>query len=145
MNDKDEYLVYTKENGDRLYYKNKKLHRETGPAIIVKEDINKYLNLPDANLYIPTNTPVEVKDTNKNKTKSTTMYDMKNLKDILFSNPNVYSIEDPIEYKFLIIPISSYWLEGKKYTKEEFNSIMLKKELDQELSIVEHQSKKTKI
>jgi hypothetical protein len=41
MENKDEYLVYTSQNNDTFYFKNRKLHRENGPAIVCRKDKNK--------------------------------------------------------------------------------------------------------
>lgn len=146
MNNKDEYLVYTKPVGTKLYYKNKKLHREAGPAIVIPEDLDKYSQLSDSDLYIPTDQPVEtitVKSNDEKRDASTKITTMKILKRRRSSLPLIYSLEDPIEYNYDFF--SSYWLEGKNYSKEEFTSIMLKKEMEQELPTSEYQPKKLKI
>lgn len=146
MSNQDEYLVYTKSIGTKLYYKNKKLHREAGPAIVIPEDIDKYKQLSDSDLYIPTDQPVEtvtVKSNDEKRDDSTKITTMKILKQRWSSLPLIYTLEDPIEYNYDFF--SSYWLEGKSYSKEEFTSIMLKKEMEQELPTSEHQPKKLKV
>jgi hypothetical protein len=149
MNNHDEYLVYTKNNGNKLYYKNKKLHREAGPAIVIAEDVEKYTKLSDEHLYLPTDKPVEVidvkvGDTKHGKAKVTSLVKIAYLKLRNSSIPKIYTLEDPVEYPFGELT-STYWLEGKHCSKEEFRSIMLKKEMDLELSKSEYQPRKLKL
>jgi hypothetical protein len=146
MNSKDEYLVYLKHDGSKLYYKNKKLHRESGPAIVIKEDIDKYAKLLDENLYTETDKPVEViefivGDTAKNKVKQ--LIKIGHLKK-RNPSPFIISFEQPLEYSYENVA-STYWLEGKNYSKEEFTSIMLKKEMEAELPKADTQPKKLKV
>jgi hypothetical protein len=53
MTTDDEYLVYTGHHNTTFYFKNKKLHREAGPAIICRKDNNKkkFEGLKDESLY----------------------------------------------------------------------------------------------
>lgn len=147
MSNKDEYLVYTQFDGSRFYYKNKKLHREVGPAIVIYKDIAQYTNLSDETLYIPTDKPVEIieiKGTDKSQGKTTQIVKIAHLKKKNLSLPKTYSFEDPIEYTYGN-PTSTYWLEGINYSQQEFTSIMLKKEIEKELLKQEGQSKKLKL
>jgi hypothetical protein len=146
MNNSDEYLVYTKENGNKLYYKNKKLHREVGPAIVILEDIEKYTNLSDENLYLPTDKPVNAINIIANKIKQgkNKITQLVQLKSRYSSLPKIYTLEDPVEYPFGELA-STYWLEGKNYSKEDFDRIILKQEMDLELSKSLSQPKKLKV
>lgn len=149
MNNNDEYVVYLKHDGSRLYYKNKKLHREIGPAIVIEEDIDKYTKLLDENLYTETDKPVEVIEfmagaTSKDKIKQLTKNAHLNKGEQPSVRSFLISFEDPLEYIY-DKTFSTYWIEGKNYSKEEFTSIMLKKEMEIELPKAETQPKKLKI
>jgi hypothetical protein len=61
MTTDDEYLVYTGHHNTTFYFKNKKLHREAGPAIICRKDNNKkkFEGLKDESLYTRVFEPIE--------------------------------------------------------------------------------------
>lgn len=125
MEGKDEYIVKIDDNGNRSYYKNGKLHRETGPAYIVYKDIDKFKDLSDEYLY----KEVYIK-TPKKEGKITTIYT---------DNGTIISYEAPIEYVYE--NENAYYLNGKYYLEQEFNAISL----EQELPLHESKSKKIKI
>jgi hypothetical protein len=128
MENKDEYLVYTRNDRTRFYYKNKKLHREAGPAVVIYEEYNKYLNLGDENLYKRTTESVE-------KTNSD---------DFLVEclpNGNFVVLKDPPIYYLT----SYYYLNGIEYTEQEFNAIILKEKLCKELAEKDKEEKIVKV
>ena len=55
----DQYLILV-ENGFYHYYKNKKLHREAGPAFFSEEYKDEYLKLGDENIYQLTTEKTEI-------------------------------------------------------------------------------------
>jgi antitoxin component YwqK of YwqJK toxin-antitoxin module len=100
----------------RYFYKNGKLHREAGPALVGNEEKEKYLNLGDEHLY----------------------------KDVYIENgigayKTYFRVVDH-SFRTLLLP-SIYYLEGKGYSEKEFIAEQLKKEMPQNKS----QAKKTKI
>lgn len=113
---KDEYLVYTSGTHDTFYFKNGKLHREDGPAIVCRKDKSKknFEGLKDEALYTRVSEPVEQND------------------DMLF---------------YIIHCDSSYYYEGVRYNnKQEMSAILLKKELNNNVSqVTNNDSKKMKI
>jgi hypothetical protein len=118
----DNYVVNIKSDGTSYYFKNGLLHRENGPAITNPLDKDKYLNLSDETLYI--------KEITSHLQEST------------------YLEEDDLgDSPVQLFIATSYYLNGMKYSKEEFIARKLKKELILELfhnqGIV--QIKKTKV
>jgi hypothetical protein len=110
---KDEYLVYNNPNSNAdFYYKNKQLHREMGPAIVVHKDKDKYSNLSDKKLYKRVTEPV-VPETMITHIVQDYQNDIKFIK------------------KPFVPYCSAYLLEGKDYEKQEFDAIILEKELSQ--------------
>lgn len=124
---KDEYLVYNNPNSNAdFYYKNKKLHREAGPAIVINKDKDKYSNLSDYKLYKRVTEPVVPE----------TML--------------TYVVQDyQQDIKFVKRPFiphcSAYLLEGRDYEKAEFDAIILEKELSKTTPITQVQTKRLKI
>jgi hypothetical protein len=117
---KDDYIVYINRDNSRHYLKNGLFHRENGPAIIGSIDKDKYLNLGDEHFY-------------------------KELCSIYPYEAYYHEEDDLWEYP-LSVP-TRYYLNGIKYSKEEFYARKLQKELNQELSkkINFEQIKKTKL
>jgi hypothetical protein len=108
MNNQDEYVVYEERMGSRFYYKNGKLHREVGPAYTPWKLQYKYIDLGDQELYI------------------------KKYQD--FVNEPLYSYEVQLSDKTIskrkVRPAEPhYYLEGIQYNKQEFDAIMLDKQL----------------
>lgn len=102
----DEYIVKKCYNGKGgfFYYKNGKLHREAGPAIIFPK--LKDNDLGDDNLY-------------KEEIVST-------------MNPYGYFAQYVVEDRYEKTP-AKYYIEGKPYTQKEFQEIKAKLELKNEL------------
>lgn len=110
---KDKYVVYSNPNNNvDFYYKNKKLHREDGPAIVIHKDKDKdkYSNLSDKKLYEVVTEPV-VPET--------------------MVTHIVMGYRNDIEYitKPWKPDHSAYYLENKQYEKQEFDALILEKEL----------------
>lgn len=123
MKKQDEYIVKIYDDGTRFYYKNNKLHREAGPAIINSKHVEYYINLVDEHLYKEVH-----QKTPKKEGKMIT---------IETESGPIITYEGPIEYHYS----TEYYLEGKPYKKEEFDAILLEKELPKQ----EGQSKKIKL
>jgi hypothetical protein len=120
MDTQDEYLVYIDEGRTHRYYKNKILHREAGPAYVCTIDVAKYTNLVDEDLYKKVYEPV-VKTVKKEvKTENG---------DLLNQVFQLYEL--PIKSTYYG---SSYYLEGVRYNKDEFEIMVLKQKLEKELS-----------
>jgi hypothetical protein len=101
----NEYIVEF--NGkDYRFFTNGYLHREKGPALFIKEEKEKYLNLGDEYLFTEVNT--------ENKNDS-------------FQNfiKNLVSLTGEKAF---------YYLYDIQYKKDEFDSIILNHELQQDLS-----------
>lgn len=97
------------------YLKNEKIHREVGPAMFFIEDKHKYNIEEDKHLY------EEIK------------CEFSLYSDIVMTlQANSMNLEQ-------------YYLDGVEYSKEEFNIIMLEKELNKELPEKEFKTKKLKI
>ncbi len=116
MDIKDEYLVYIDEGKTHRYYKNKKLHREAGPAYVCTIDVEKYTNLSDEDLYKKVYEPVVP------KIKGTQPLDINGEIFLIYSSPIKSTYYG-----------SYYYLEGIKYSKEDFEKIMFKNNLEKEL------------
>lgn len=124
---KDEYLVYNNPNSNAdFYYKNKLLHREAGPAIVVHGDTDKYSNLSDKKLYKRVTEPVVPQ-------KMVTYIEQYYQKEIRF-------VEKPF-----IPSCSKYFLDDKDYLKEEFDALVLEKELSHTMPINQAKAKRLKI
>jgi hypothetical protein len=107
------------------YFKNGKLHRESGPAAYLFEDKHKYINLEDKDLYkqgIPQKSRVEMMFLE---------YDL-----------NIANAGKTDNHPH-------YYLEGQNYEKEVFDVIIeknkIKEELSTELSLTTVSAKKIKI
>jgi hypothetical protein len=124
---KDEYLVYNNpSNNADFYYKNGKLHREAGPAIVINKDIEKYSNLSDKKLYVRVNEPVVPE---------------RMVTEIIMGFKNeIEHVKRPWKPDF-----SFYFLEGKPYTKEEHAALVLEKELSETSSLNQSQQKTKKL
>lgn len=130
MNNKDEYLVFVRYDKTRFYFKNRKLHREAGPAIVRPEDENKYTNLIDEELY------KEVTDSLVSE------YGLDEEKIIDLPNGKVLLIlEEPMSYYLG----SFYFLDGMQYKEQQFNAIKLRKELSEKLNQQNLLEKKSKV
>ena len=105
---KDNYVVNIKSDGTSYYFKNGLLHRENGPAIINATDKEKYSNLLDESLYI--------------KEITTHLQEATYLEE-----------EDLWEYPVYLFIATSYYLNGIKYSKDEFVARKFRKELAIEL------------
>lgn len=117
------YQVYTDAGSKKMhYYKNGKYHREAGPAVVIADDIEKYSNLVDKDLYKPI-------DDYSRTPWSKKIIDGKIIRKIVNN----------------FMPCSKYYLDGDEYTKEEFNALILKKELDNQLQTNNAVTKKPKL
>jgi len=120
INIKDEYLTETKD-GIVFFYKNRRLHREAGPAAFLEKEKEQYLNLGDEYLYKPN-------QSNK----------------YIIDEISLLIIEVSI-----LKGDNIYYLEGKEYSKEEFTFILEKKmlydELNEETSNSKIKEKKLKV
>ena len=118
MTTDDEYLVYTGHHNTTFYFKNKKLHREAGPAIVCKKDNNKkkFEGLGDEGLYTRVFEPV--------------------------FEPNEKSSDSLL---YIVYHCDSvYYLDGVRYSsKQEMDAFMLNNELEKNLK--PSQDKKMKI
>lgn len=140
----EQYQFYTNSNGVRFYYKNKKLHREEGPAIVIPRDADKYLDLNDKELYKKSVNPV-LDHKGSIATYLDNMYGPKKAKinnvfgDYLDDNNNFWNQNEIILEKHeLAWNKSTFFLEGKEYSEEEFKKFQIKKlkdELKNELSV----------
>ncbi len=123
----DQYIIIVSRNKTKYYYKNSVLHREEGPAIIHKFHQDKHLDLPDEHLY----KIVEIEDLMP-----------KGYKDIYVGE----DVEDSSRVPFRP---ARYYLDGKPYSKKEFEQIKekmdLKKELNNELNLNQINIQKVKI
>lgn len=130
MNNENEYLVYIAENGMRYYYKNQKLHREDAPAIIspVDENMPNYLALASESLYKVVKEPVCPEDCIYMETVT------------LSDNIQVTRKGPPI-----ISRRSIYCFEGDKYSKEDFDRIIFKNNMEKELNSKISRTNKVKI
>lgn len=132
MDTQDEYVFYDKEDGARFYFKNKKLHREAGPAIVVPNEREKYINLIDESLYKPI--PVV-----KTQSISSQSY----YEDVFSENGSVY--RPNLIYNLYAVPKSEYYLDGTNYPEKKFNVLVLKNQLENQLGQQQNTTKKTKI
>jgi hypothetical protein len=126
----DEYIVkkcsYGK--GVYFYYKNGKLHREEGPAIVSSYDIGRIKG---------------------RKSKDEVLYKEKIIHEAVPpGHTNTAIIEDPSGL-CPEINMAVYYLEGQPYSKKDFKEIKtkidMKNELSKELSLNESNIKKNKI
>lgn len=117
------YQVYTDPNNKKMhYYKNGKYHREAGPAVVIADDIEKYSNLSDKDLYKPIDFPRLDSAINP------------------FRETNIIQL-----VVNLMMESSKYFLEGIQYSEQEFNALILKKELDNQLQTNNAITKKPKL
>ncbi len=121
----DEYIVKKCSNGEGkfFYYKNGKLHREAGPAVVIVPKKEEFTNLGDEHLY-----KEEI---------------------IAEHNPKDYQtlFIESVEKNATVTVAAYHYLEGKPYTEEEFQIIKAKNELDKELptDLNNHKNKKPKL
>jgi hypothetical protein len=126
MENQDEYVVYIEKIGNRFYYKNGQLHREVGPAYVPWSLKDKYSGLEDQDLY-----KIICKEhIDEPKYKSSYFIDepMHAFLDD-FGRP-VKLTPKQIDDKLRIRPTyPCYHLEGVEFSKQEFDAIMLDKQL----------------
>lgn len=116
MEQEDEYIMEF--NGkDYRFFTNGYLHREKGPALFLKEEADKYLNLGDEHLF--------------------TQVNMEGKPDPL--NNFVRNMVSLTKEKVF------YYLVDTQYEKEVFDSIILNHELQQELTNANLEPKKLKV
>jgi hypothetical protein len=134
MIDQDEYVFYINEDKNIFYYKNKKLHREAGPAVVLSNDIDRYIHLSDKTLYKEVFTPV-TEDSEKND------YEI----EISYYDGFNFTYE-AIKQQFSSHNISTYYWEGIPCNEKEFAAYKMKKALDMELAKKEFKEpSKTKV
>lgn len=126
----DEYIVkkcsYGK--GVYFYYKNGKLHRENGPAIVSSYDIGRIKG---------------------RKPKDESLYKEEIVKEsVPIEHMNIHIVDDSPGLCPEIYP-ATYYLEGQAYTKKQFDELKakidIKNELSSELSVTLSKTKKAKI
>jgi hypothetical protein len=155
MKSNDKYELYINKSGVIFYYKNKKLHREAGPAIVIARDAEKYANLEDKDLYKKSISPIVNHDGAITKyidnmygnpgksSKSGNIFG-----DYLDSQNNFWNQNDFVLQKHeLNWNKSEFYLEDKEYSEEEFKKIQAKKfkeQLQFELS-TENTEKKSRL
>lgn len=152
MKSKDQYELYINKSGVIFYYKNKKLHREFGPAIVIPRDAERYTNLEDKDLYKKSISPIinhegslskYLDNTSKSSGKSCKNSNI--FGDYLDSQNNFWNQNDFVLQKHeLAWNKSTFYLEDKEYTEEQFKRIQVKKlkdELQNELPTETTQSK----
>lgn len=138
MEKEDEYLVFVRKgDGSRFYYKNRKMHREAGPAIVCPTEIEKYTGLSDEGLHKETvidlliiDSGAEVSTINLEKLYEFTV--VEDSKEITMSIPNGQSfvvIEAPSAY----FMGSLYYLDGIKLSEKEFDASILRNKIENEL------------
>jgi hypothetical protein len=150
-NQKDQYQLYINSNGVRFYYKNKKLHREDGPAIVIPKDVEKYSQLKDNTLYKKSIAPIinhegaitkyinNMYGTDEKKCNGNVFLDYLN------NQNNFWNQNDMVLQKYeLAWNKSAFFLEDKEYSEEEFKKFQAKKikdELQNELPVENTNSK----
>ncbi len=146
MDNEDKYIVYVNSLGDRYYYKNDKQHREAGPAVIYSFELKDDMDLLDNGLYTEVfkNPPSDIKitvakDTGAGKSNVNLNKVINKLNS--YKSNHIITFESPIEYVYK----SNYWLNGINYLKEEFDILILKKEIEKDLPTSETKDKKIKI
>lgn len=133
MSSNDEYIVYIDEGKTSRYYKNKKLHREAGPAYVCTIDKEKYTNLSDEDLYRKVYKPVIPEEEVK----------AFHIDYFHLSGGNSIPVASPFKSTYYG---SYYYLEGIKYSKKEFDTILFKNKMECELSQLDNKtSKKPKV
>lgn len=122
---KDFYTLFIFKSGEKFYFKNNKLHREAGHAIVSALFSNKDNNAVDQHLY----DKVLAKNSTGNYFK------------FKFSDGSETILESPVRYMYA----SAYYLDGKLYEAQEFKISKLQKELQSQLPTNETAIKKIKI
>lgn len=136
MNNKDEYIFFINENKTRFYYKNKRLHRELGPAVVIFDDNNKYTNLEDEHLYKQVfDKVISISPNTQSVIKGYLIFDGIHFINELPQIPGMIS-----HYRF-----STYYWEGIPCSKEQFEIIKMKNELEKNMFINELTETKTKV
>lgn len=112
LENKDKYEMFISDTDKVYYFKNGLLHREEGPAIVISKDREQYTNLNDKDLYKLIDKPAyhPFNDPYSEDNFESTLFD-------ILSNE------------------SEYYLEGKEYIKQEFDVLVLQKELHTNASI----------
>lgn len=121
-NIQDEYIVIIEKIGNRFYYKNGQLHRESGPAYVPWKLKEEFTGLEDQELY---------QKVFKQHAKE--------------SEYESYASDGTTILARARPDYPCYHLNGKEYNKEQFDSIILKQELDAQLNKNELSPKKLKI
>lgn len=155
INKKDQYELYINKSGVIFHYKNKKLHRESGPAVVIAKDVEKYVHLEDKLLYKKSISPIVnhegsltkyLDSTNKISGKACKSGNM--FGDYLDSQNNFWNQNEFLLQKHeLNWNKSEFYLEDKEYSEEDFKKIQAKKfkeQLQSELS-TENIDKKPKL
>jgi hypothetical protein len=137
MDNKDEYIFFINQFKTRFYYKNKRLHRENGPAVVISEDKDKYINLEDKDLYKEVFEPViqSIPNNKESNIKEYLIFDGIHFMNTLPHRPGMIS-----HYRFSI-----YYWDGTPYSKEQFEIIKLKNELENNMIINESTETRTKV
>jgi len=146
----DQYLVYARNDGTMFYYKNKKLHRDAGPAIVIAKDIQNYSNLGDEDLYKKSISPVidhsedngimkyinDIED-NFGSSWGKPSYKSKGLIHLIDNKNSFWESDTPkLEQYELAWNNSAFFLNGKELTEANFKkqkAKQLNKELGNEL------------
>ena len=121
-NNQDEFIVIIEKMGNRFYYKNGILHREAGPAYVPWKLKEEFTGLADQELY----------------KKVFQLHAKEDEYDGFASDGSPITMRARPDYV-------CYHLDGKEYQLEEFNAIMLEKELSKEIPKQEVKTKKVKI
>jgi hypothetical protein len=135
MNTKDEYTVEIMNGFLYRYFKNGKLHREAGPATFSTQN-KQYINLGDEHLYI-------VKIISNNSAADTFQGLYQHLMTTEVKGSSANSTMTTVLKSFNEL-MTSYHLDGVRYDKNEFDILILKRNLSNEL-IDNNQETKPKI
>lgn len=129
MEHQDEYIFFINQYKTRFYYKNKKLHRGVGPAVVIFEDQDKYSHLEDLDLYNQVFEPVIAAHPNNKdlNIKEYLVFDGIHFINELPHIPGMIS-----HYRF-----STYYWDGRPCSREQFEIIKLRSELENEMFINE--------
>lgn len=129
---KDLYTLFIFKDGTRFYFKNNKLHRENGPAIIsafsastTHKDYSEDIDVKLYNKVFP-----------KNSSKPYFVFK--------FSDASEIIMESPIQYIYK----TSYYIENQFYSEEKFKEhqkLKIKEELENTLILNELITKKLKL
>jgi hypothetical protein len=122
----DQYIVKVFNDGTRYYYKNEQLHREIGPAILIPDNKKYFNDLSDSHLY---------KEVFAKEAAPCKIFNKKPIMPVYQANGTMC---------FTVMPV--HYLEGQTVTEEEFHIMVLKINLEKELSQEnQNESKRPKI